>query len=440
MGGMGDAGAGVGGFLDGGAGAGDGGAVGSGGAVGIGGATGAGGATGGAVGSGGSAVGGSDAGIGDAIDSSESDMGGSDAGSSATDSGDTGSNDSNDGAVAPSCPGVPPAGPPVGSSVDFVTGVSVSTFAGSGTPGTGDGSGAAVGFTNPVSVSLAPNGDLFVAEYDDNQIRQLTPAGDSSTIIAAGILNQPFGLVAASNGILYVDTDHDPQGQKSATSGTIWRVDVSAHTATPVKADIGRPRGIAIVSDGRMVLSDYRNHRLLLLDPQTGAVTPLAGNGCPGYADGQGTAAQLNTPYGLAVRPDGSLVIADGGNNRLRTLTLDGTVGTLAGDGVNGMIDGDPAAARFNFPEDVAVDASGAIYISDQANHRIRRLAGGRVRTLAGDGTEGFADGAGAGAEFSGQEGIAVTPDGLTVYVADGTNGGDGPFHRVRAVAVPATP
>ena len=318
--------------------------------------------------------------------------------------------------------------------------MNVSTFAGSGNSGTDDGNGAAVGLTNPVSGSLAPNGDLFVAEYDDNQIRQLTPAGDSSTIIANGILNQPFGLVAASNGILYVDTDRDPQGQKSSTSGTIWRIDVSAETATPVKVDIGRPRGITILSDGRMVLSDYRNHRLLLLDLQTGAVTPLAGNGCPGYADGQGTAAQFNTPYGMAVRPDGSLVIADWGNHRLRTLTLDGTVGTLAGDGLNGMLDGDPAAARFNFPEDVAVDARGAIYISDQANHRIRRLAGGRVQTLAGDGTDGFADGAGEGAEFYGQEGIAVTPDGLTVYVADGTNGGDGPYHRVRAVSVPATP
>ena len=407
-----------------------GGAVGMGGDIGIGGDTGAGGATGGDAG-------GSDAGAGGAVDSGGDGAGGTDAGSSVTDGGDTGSND---GAIAPSCPEVPAAGPPVGVSVDFVTGVTVSTFAGSGIPGTGDGSGAAVGLTNPVSVSLAPNGNLFVAEYDDNQIRQLTPAGDSSTIIADGILNQPFGLVAASNGILYVDTDHDPQGQKSLTSGTIWRVDVSAQTATPVKADIGRPRGVAILSDGRMVLSDYRNHRLLLLDPQTGAVTPLAGNGCPGYADGQGTAAQFNMPYGLAVRPDGSLVIADWGNHRLRTLTLDGTVGTLAGDGVNGMLDGDPAAARFNFPEAVAVDASGAIYVSDQANHRIRRLAGGRVQTLAGDGIDGFADGAGDDAEFYGQEGIAVTPDGLTVYVADGTNGGAGPYHRVRAVAVPATP
>ncbi len=104
------------------------------------------------------------------------------------------------------------------------------------------------------------------------------------------------------------------------------------------------------------------------------SVTTLAGSGCAGYADGQGTSAQFNTPYGLVVRADGTLVVADYGNHRLRTVALDGTVGTLAGDGVNGMIDGDVAQARFFWPEDVAIDGSGAIYVSDHGNHRIRRL------------------------------------------------------------------
>ena len=210
------------------------------------------------------------------------------------------------------------------------------------------------------------------------------------------------------------------------TSGTIWRVDVAAQTATVVKADTGRPRGVAVLPDGRIALSDYRNHRLMLLDPQTSVVTPLAGNGCAGFADGQGTAARFDMPYGIAVQPDGTLVVADFGNNRLRTVKVDGTVGTLAGDGVNGMIDGPAMQARFFAPEDVAVDASGAIYVSDAGNHRVRRLAAGQVQTLAGDGVEGFADGAGNAAEFYGQEGIAVTPDGRTVYVADGTGGADG--------------
>ncbi len=345
----------------------------------------------------------------------------------------------NGGDTSSSCPDVPAPGAPVGSTVDFVPGVNVSTLAGSGASGRADGTGASVGFSNPVSVAVAPGGNLFVVEYDNNQVRQLTPAGVSSTVIAMGKLSQPFGLVASGADVLYVDTDVDPHGSKSSTSGTIWRIDVPTQTVTAVAPDIGRPRGVELLSDGRLALSDYRNHRILLLDPQTGAATTLAGNGCAGYANGQGTSAQFNTPYGLAVQADGTLVVADYGNHRLRTVALDGTVGTLAGDGVNGMVDGDTSQARFFWPEGVAVDGNGTIYVSDQGNHRIRRLTGGKVQTLAGDGTGGYSDGAGNVAEFFGQEGIAVTPDGLTLYVADGTNGGTGPYHRVRAISMAGT-
>jgi DNA-binding beta-propeller fold protein YncE len=323
-------------------------------------------------------------------------------------------------------------------NVEFVPGVTVSTLAGSSLAGTADGTGSEVTFENPVNVAVSPSGDVFVAEYDDNQIRRLTPAGVSTTIIADGILNQPFGLLAVSDRILYVETDRDPQGKKSKMTGTVWRVDVAAQTATVAKADVGLPRGLALLPDGRLVLSDFGNHRILLFDPQTQSVTLLAGSGCPGFADGQGAAAQFNIPYGVALRPDGTLVVADFGNHRLRTLALDGTVGTLAGDGVNGMVDGDSAQARFFWPQDVAVDVNGAIYISDQGNHRIRRLAAGRVQTLAGDGIGGFADGPGDQAQFFGQEGLDVTPDGRTIYVADGTDGGDDPYHRVRVISVPS--
>ena len=363
--------------------------------------------------------------------------GGSVGGAGGGDPGGAGANGTDGGTT--SCSDLPATAAPVGSTVDFVGGVTVSTLAGSGVPGTSDGAGATVGLSNPVSVAVGPDGNIFVAEYDDNQIRSISAAGASSTVIPNGSLGQPFGLVAAGAGVLYVDTDRNPQGDKSSTTGTVWRIDVASKAATVVGADLGRPRGIAVLPDGRLALSDYKNHRVMLLDPQTSAVTQLAGNGCPGYADGQGTSAQFNTPYGIAVRPDGTLVVADWGNQRLRTVGLDGTVGTLAGSGDPGMIDGDAAQARFYFPEDVAVDASGAVYVSDEGNHRIRRLAAGRVQTLAGDGNKGFGDGPGSAAEFYGQEGLDVTSDGGTVYVADGTGGDIAPYHRVRAIAVPAS-
>jgi sugar lactone lactonase YvrE len=402
-----------------------GGAPGMGGMIGVGGSTG----TGGANGVGGTTgAGGANDGDG-GVDTSGSDGARDGATDGATDS---------EADAGTACPALPYQPPPSGLAVEFVPDVVVSTLAGSGTPGDGEGTGAAVGLDNPVSIALAPGGNVFVLEYDVNRVRRFTPAGVSSTVIANGVLDQPFGLAAATDDTLFLDTDRDPSGQKSSTTGTIWRVDVPAQTVTLVKADIGRPRGLARLPDGRLVLSDYRNHRLMLLEPQTGELTTLAGNGCPGFADGQGTAAQFNVPYGVAVRPDGAIVVADWGNHLLRTVALDGTVVTLAGDGTSGMVDGPAAQARFYLPEAVAVDGAGAIYVSDQGNHRIRRLAAGRVETLAGDGMAGFADGPGAGARFYGQEGLAVTADGTTVYVADGTDGDSVPYHRVREIVIAA--
>ena len=98
--------------------------------------------------------------------------------------------------------------------------------------------------------------------------------------------------------------------------------------------------------------------------------------------------------------------------------------------------DGPAASARFNRPEAVAADANGVVYVSDVGAHRIRQIAAGMVSTVAGDGTQGFVDGAGNMAEFYGQEGITVSSDGTTVYVADGTAGSDTPipYNRIRAI------
>ena len=118
--------------------------------------------------------------------------------------------------------------------------------------------------------------------------------------------------------------------------------------------------------------------------------------------------------------------------------TRPGAVATVAGGFELGTVDGTRAESRFVWPCALAVDAAGEVFVSDRGSQRIRRVAAdGTVETVAGDGTAGFLDGDGASAEFYGQEGIAVTPDGKTVYVADG-NGGDGSaHHRVRVIHIP---
>jgi len=144
-----------------------------------------------------------------------------------------------------------------------------------------------------------------------------------------------------------------------------------------------------------------------------------------GFEDGNGTDARFNTPYGIAVDGEGNVLVADTNNHALRKVTLRcGTVSTLAGNGEAGYADGIGAAARFNHPMDIAVDAQGAIFVADIQNHCLRQVvpSTGEVSTLAGDAEEeGFADGHGATARFNGPSGVALDTDDHLI-VADSGN------------------
>ena len=220
-------------------------------------------------------------------------------------------------------------------------------------------------------------------------------------------------------------------------SGTIWRIDVAAHTAAVVVRDIGRPRGLAVLDDGRLVLSDYVHHVVRLLDPATGKLTTLAGAwDVAGYADGKGAAARFSVPYGLAVRGD-EVVVADYENHRIRAVSLPGGITTtLAGISGAAFGDGPADSAAFDHPQGIAIDDAGAVYVTDTDNYRVRRLAAGEVETIAGDGTGGYKDADDRlAARLYGLEGLAVRADGARIYVADGSRGdSDLPYNRVRVI------
>jgi sugar lactone lactonase YvrE len=329
---------------------------------------------------------------------------------------------------------------PAPDVVDFVPNVAVSTLVGGATPGQMDGPADVASFANPVSVLIEPAGSLLVCDFDNARIRRVDAAGAVTTLTTGMSMPGPFGLVRGAAGDVYVDTDFDPGGYKDRLSGTIWRVDATTGAVAIVAADLGRPRSLATLPNGDLVLADYQGARLRVLDPAAGTARDLAGlAGCPGDVVGQGTGARFGRPYGIVVLADGRIVVADFDNHRLRAVTADGAVSPFAGDGGSGTIDGPRLAARFVNPDGLAIDAAGNIYVSDAGAHRIRRLGTDDVvRTIAGDGSEGFADGAGAQARFYGQEGIAVTADGTTLYVADGTRGEIGPYHRIRKLVIGA--
>jgi sugar lactone lactonase YvrE len=295
-------------------------------------------------------------------------------------------------------------------------------------------------FGNPVSVIVEPNGDLVVCDWDTNIVRRVTPDGTVSTVVKQSNFKAPFGLAYSPTGAMYVATDYNTKLQKASLTGTVWRLDPVAGTATVLVENVGRPRGLASFPDGTVILADYQNYRVLLLDPVARKVTGLAGLGrCPGLADGKGNDARFSIPYGVAPLPDGKVLVADLGNHVLRVVASDGTVTTFSGDGKEfGTVDGPRMQARFDAPKALTIDGAGNIYVSDTAAHRIRRIGtDGMVTTVAGDGISGFKDGTGAEAHFEGQEGITVTTDGKTIYVADGTGGvTDAPFHRLRKITI----
>jgi sugar lactone lactonase YvrE len=184
------------------------------------------------------------------------------------------------------------------------------------------------------------------------------------------------------------------------------------------------PEGVAADGAGNVYVADTKNHTIRKITP-AGFVTTLAGAaGVGGSADGVGAGAQFNFPGGVAADRAGIVYVADTNNHTIRKVRPDGVVTTLAGAaGVEGSADGAAADAQFSFPESLAVDDAGNLFVTDTGNDTIRKISpAGVVTTLAGSPQQsGDTDGRGAGAQFSGPHGIAVNRTGH-VFVADTGN------------------
>jgi sugar lactone lactonase YvrE len=210
-----------------------------------------------------------------------------------------------------------------------------------------------------------------------------------------------------------------------------WRAHVTtfAGDGSPVFRDdqqrfhagFSDPFGLAVAPDGTLYVSDAGESNRIRKINREGVVTTFAG-GSEGFADGTGSAASFNTPSGIALAANGNLYVADTGNNRIRQVTPEGKVWTVAGGATAGNLDGPGEQSHFNGPMGVAVDANGNIFVADAYNDRIRLISPkGVVSTIAGGDTPGFADGTGKAALFDTPCGIVVTTDG-TLIVADTGN------------------
>ena len=323
-----------------------------------------------------------------------------------------------------------------------ITDSGVSTLAGWAEPGYKDGNRQENLFNNPVNVALGPDGRVYVADFDNNKLRVVDGNGNSATVISKTGFARPFGLAFVGE-TLYVGTDndcngqHDPAEMNTQMSGAIWKVDVNAKMATCLADRVGRPRSLAKLSDGRLAVADYAHHTISIFDPSSRTITPLAGSfNTAGALDGAGAAATFNQPYGIVQTSSGKLVVADWANNKIRSVGLDGSVATMGG-GTAGFADGGMAGAKFNHPQGMSIASNGDIYFTDADNYRVRKISSGgdNVTTIAGTGTPGRMDAENpTAATLYGLEGLSVSPDGSTVYVADGNRGEAQQYNSIRII------
>ncbi len=326
----------------------------------------------------------------------------------------------------------------------------VTTVAGvEGVSGSADGIGSAARFNGPRGVAVDAAGKVYVADEGNDTLRQVTPVGTNwvvSTLAglagswggadgtnSAAQFDLPHGVAVDGAGNLSVADEYNGTIRRMTPLGTNWVVSTLAGLAAggPGSADgtggaasFNAPVGVAVDSAANVYVGDCDNNTVRKVTP-AGVVTTLAGlAGMSGSADGTGSAARFDSPNGVAVDDAGNLFVSDSANSTIREVTPAGVVTTLAGvAGISGTADGTNSGAQFSWPNGVAADNAGNLYVADTANDTVRKVTpfgtNWVVTTLAGQGgVSGSADGTNSDARFYYPAGLAVDGAG-TLYVAD---------------------
>jgi sugar lactone lactonase YvrE len=332
----------------------------------------------------------------------------------------------------------------------------ITTVAGTGSAGySGDGGSAtSAQLGDPYGVAVDGSGDLYIADWLNNRIREVSFAGIITTVAGNGNLTyagdggpaksaqfNPYAVAVDGSGNLYIADGSNNRIRKVAASNSIITTaagsgsySYSGDGGPGGSALLGRPSGLAMDGVGNVYIADTYNNVVRKISP-AGVITTVAGDGVSGYSgDGaSATSAQLNRPYGVALDRSGNLYIADTNNHRIRKVSSIGNISTVAGSGVAGYSgdSGSALSARLDYPYGVAVDPSGNVYIADTDNHRIRMVSpAGNITTVAGNGTGGYSGDGGpaTSVELDYPKGVAVDGSG-SLYIADTSN------NRIRKVS-----
>ncbi len=274
------------------------------------------------------------------------------------------------------------AGQTTTSVDDLFIVASLTTLAGNGTAGYAEGTGTAAQFMNPTDLVLDQAGNMYVTD-GNHRIRKITPAGVVSTY--------------AGNG------------------------DNAFADGPAASASFGIITGIAIDGAGNLYVADLGNYRVRKIATD-GMVTTLAGNGTQGYINGAGNVAEFGLVFGVACNNNGDVYVVDGGNNVVRKISNNNVTLVAGVPDSSGFVNGPSLEAKFNNPIKIKIDAASNLIVLDQNNHCVRKIsAAGVVSTIAGNGSVGISDGVAANAQFSYPDGLALDQAG-NIYIGDQGN------------------
>jgi sugar lactone lactonase YvrE len=282
----------------------------------------------------------------------------------------------------------------------------------------------------PSGLTVDTHGNLYVADTGVDLIKKIQNLSNSTVNVSSVLggggndyntcsgsrLASPYGVAVDSAGILYVSERSKPDIRYSNCPNIS-----SQYGDFPLSG----PSAIALRDDNHLYVADTGNHKIRLITktaPGNGTTTLLAGTSI-GYVDGASNIAAFSSPTGITISSTGDVFVTDTNNCVVRKISA-GQVTTFAGAGPTacGSSDGTATAAKFNGPTGIAVDASDNLYVADSVNNKIRRITPqGVVTTIAGTGSPGFDNGVGTVATFSSPTGIAVDSSGNVFVVDSGT-------------------
>jgi sugar lactone lactonase YvrE len=273
------------------------------------------------------------------------------------------------------------------------------TIAGNGSLGYGGDGGPATSASlyRPYRVVADSSRNVYISDFYNNRIRKVDASGTITTVAGTGTqgyngdgipaiaaeLSNPSGVAVDAAGNIYIADTGNNRIRKINTSGAISTIagtgfaGVLGDGGPATMAQVNEPEGVAVGSSSNVYIVDYGNSKIREIDA-SGTISTIAGTGSIGYSGdgGLATAASLNQPTGVAVDSAGIVYIADNQNCRIRRVDTSGIITTFAGTGTSGFSGdgGAPTSAELSFPEDVAVDAAGHVYVADTNNMRIREI------------------------------------------------------------------